>query len=161
MVERVDRYYSEDEWQEEFVLTGVPAKIANEMQRLAECEKIIWIKTADMIVGIVENEGAKRQTYQRRNRHPIDWSGHKRRVTSGSYESMRWKAIRHHRNLDWETTTHRSVNDVSKMMRPSLKRYEWALIEKDATCPDYEKKTHAQESGYLIQEELLDPLHIS
>ena len=45
---------------------------------------VIWNKTAAMIVEIEEKEGPKRQTDQRRNLHPTDWAGHKRRVTSGS-----------------------------------------------------------------------------
>ena len=43
-----------------------------------------------MIVDIEEIEEPKRQTDHRGNLCPTDWADHKRRVTSGPYEAIRY-----------------------------------------------------------------------
>ena len=81
-------------------------------------------------------------------------------MASGPYESIRWGAIRQHRNQEWKTTIRRSANDIRQRPRPALERYGRTLIEKDATWLDYKRKTTVQSRGYLIQAEILQSANI-
>ena len=82
----------------------------------------MWNKTVGMGVELEERGEPKIQTDHQGDLGPIDWSQYKRRATRGPYVTIRWKAIRHHQNQDWEKTVRRRMNDVSKRTRPALKR---------------------------------------
>ena len=59
-----------------------------------------------------------------------------------------------------ETSMYRSVDDVGGTTRPALRRYEWVLIDKAITLPEYRKK-NVQAWGYMLQAELLESLRNS
>ena len=84
---------------------------------------IIWNKEVDMVVEVEEADGHARRRDRRGNLKMIGGPDHKRRISQGPNESMRWQAIQQRQNQAWETTMHPSVNDVREETRPSAKRY--------------------------------------
>ena len=77
-------------------------------------------------------------------------------------EQRNWgKAIAQHQHQEWKTTLYRRSNDIWKFTGPSLKRYEWGVMEKDIAWHDYKKKRpNAKAWGCLTQANLLGPSHV-
>ena len=56
----------------------------------------------------------------------------------------RGAAMKHHRQYGRVSTPYRRANDIGKQTRTALGNYEWDLVGKSATWPEYKKMASAR-----------------
>ena len=97
----------------ELVIAGVPIEAA---KNLLHGSRLRWNWAIDMRVGA--NKEQLTNVEKRWKRMHGDGPRHRR------------KAISQLQHLGWKTTMYRRANDIRKVATPSLKKYEWCVVEK-------------------------------
>ena len=88
-----------------------------------------WNREVDMDVDTVDKPPSRGRTILRNSRR-----GQK-------------NAMKQHRRNEWKTAIYRRANGIIKKTRPALKEYEWGLIGRSATWPEYKRMTSTRECG--------------